>query len=92
MVVDLCSPAFLVPECCFGHCLEHLSICETCKIKNYLSWINDGICDGFLNNQDCCFDGEDCVGLVSEVKKPPRYGKYMGDRQREYLKITGKSF
>ena len=76
------------PECCFGNCLAALSECKTCTVPNYNLWMNDGICDGFLNNQDCCFDFEDCVGLLSDTRTG-RISNYYGDIQREYLKIQG---
>ena len=76
------------PECCFGNCLELLSECKTCTVPNYTIWMNDGFCDGFLNNHDCCFDLEDCVGLLSDTRNG-RISTYYGDIQREYLKIQG---
>ena len=88
LIFDVCNRNLMEPECCFGNCLELLSECKTCAVPNYKLWMNDGICDGFLNNQDCCFDFEDCVGLLSDTRNG-RISTYYGDIQREYLKMQG---
>ena len=84
---DFCNPDKMTPECCFDNCLEQMNECPTCPISNYLTWINDGICDGFLNNQDCCFDLEDCV-VVNSEKNMPRLDSIYGDIQKEYLQYA----
>ena len=87
ILYSFCREERLTPECCFDNCLEHLSACPTCQVKDYLLWINDGICDNFLNNADCCFDHEDCL-VYNSNKYPTRLAYLYGDIQRNYLRYA----
>ena len=86
-LMNVCPEDLMNPECCYGNCLELLSTCPTCQVKDYLLNINDGICDDFLNNQECCFDFEDCV-LIEYLNYVPRFDKRVGALQKKLLLDT----
>ena len=81
---NICPPELLNPECCWGNCLEHLSECPTCPVKDYVLNINDGFCDDFLNTAECCFDFEDCV-KIEYLNYVPSFDSAVGSQQKKNL-------
>ena len=44
----------------------------TCSNLKFSYKIGDGICDQVLNNNECCYDGNDCKAVDSECPQCPK--------------------